>query len=74
MDMQGNRQLSTTQQQAWDALNDAEILKACIPGCEKFELSVFWGLLDGNGVLGTRSWCSKDLLEGSFAELGRAKK
>ena len=39
MDMQGNRQLSTTQQQAWDALNDAEILKACIPGCEKFELT-----------------------------------
>jgi len=39
MDMQGNRQLSTTQQQAWDALNDAEILKTCIPGCEKFELT-----------------------------------
>lgn len=39
MDMHGNRQLSVTQQQAWDALNDAEILKACIPGCEKFELT-----------------------------------
>ena len=39
MEMQGNRQLSVTQQQAWDALNDADILKACIPGCEKFELT-----------------------------------
>lgn len=38
MDMQGNRQLSVSQQQAWDALNDPSILKACIPGCEKFEL------------------------------------
>ena len=37
MDMQGNRHLSVTQQQAWDALNDPEILKLCIPGCEKFE-------------------------------------
>ncbi len=39
MDMQGNRQLGVSQQQAWDALNDATILKACIPGCEKFELT-----------------------------------
>ena len=38
MDMQGNRQLGVSQQQAWDALNDPTILKACIPGCEKFEL------------------------------------
>ena len=37
MDMQGSRQLAVTQQQAWDALNDAEVLKACIPGCEKIE-------------------------------------
>jgi carbon monoxide dehydrogenase subunit G len=28
-----------TQQQAWDALNNPAILKACIPGCEKFELT-----------------------------------
>jgi carbon monoxide dehydrogenase subunit G len=39
MDMQGNRQLGVSQQQAWDALNDPAILKACIPGCEKFELT-----------------------------------
>lgn len=37
MDMQASRQLGVTQQQAWDALNDPEVLKACIPGCEKIE-------------------------------------
>ena len=39
MDMQGQRILNVTQAQAWAALNDPEILKACIPGCEKFEVS-----------------------------------
>ncbi len=39
MDMQGSRQLAVTQQQAWDALNSPDILKGCINGCEKFELS-----------------------------------
>ncbi|WP_300662343.1 CoxG family protein [Hydrogenophaga sp.] len=39
MDMQGTRQLAVTQQQAWEALNNAEILQSCIPGCEKFELT-----------------------------------
>ncbi len=37
MDMQGQRVLHVTQAQAWDALNDPAILKACIPGCDKFE-------------------------------------
>lgn len=37
MDMTGQRLLKATQQQAWEALNDPEILKACIPGCKKFE-------------------------------------
>ena len=37
MDMQGSRALPVTQQQAWDALNDPAILKACVPGCDKFE-------------------------------------
>lgn len=37
MEMQGARQLAVTQQQAWDALNDPEVLKACIPGCESIE-------------------------------------
>lgn len=39
MDMQGARQLAISQQQAWDALNDPLVLKACIPGCDKVELS-----------------------------------
>ena len=37
MEMQGNRRLAVTQQQAWEALNDPEVLKACIPGCDKVE-------------------------------------
>ncbi|QCB44868.1 carbon monoxide dehydrogenase subunit G [Hydrogenophaga sp. PAMC20947] len=37
MDMTGQRVLKASQQQAWEALNDPEILKACIPGCKKFE-------------------------------------
>ncbi|MDD0816854.1 carbon monoxide dehydrogenase subunit G [Curvibacter sp. HBC28] len=37
MEMQGSRLLAITQQQAWDALNDPEVLKLCIPGCDKVE-------------------------------------
>ena len=37
MDMQASRSLAITQLQAWEALNDPEILKACIPGCDKLE-------------------------------------
>ena len=37
MDMQGSRQLAVTQQQAWEALNDPEVLKVCIPGCDSIE-------------------------------------
>ena len=37
MDMQGNRTLTVTQQQAWEALNDPEVLKLCIPGCDSIE-------------------------------------
>jgi carbon monoxide dehydrogenase subunit G len=37
MDMQGSRHLAVTQQQAWEALNDPQVLKACIPGCDKVE-------------------------------------
>ncbi len=39
MEMTGSRALPMSQQIVWDALNNAEILKACIPGCEKFELT-----------------------------------
>ena len=37
MDMQASRQLGVTQQQAWDALNDPEVLKVCIPGCDRID-------------------------------------
>ena len=37
MEMQGSRRLAVSQQQAWDALNDPAVLKACIPGCDKVE-------------------------------------
>lgn len=37
MEMQSSRQLSVTRQQAWDALNDPDVLKACIPGCTSIE-------------------------------------
>jgi carbon monoxide dehydrogenase subunit G len=37
MDMQGTRPLSVTQEQAWQALNDPAVLKACIPGCDGIE-------------------------------------
>ena len=37
MEMQGSRRLAVTQQQAWDALNDPQVLKTCIPGCDNVE-------------------------------------
>jgi carbon monoxide dehydrogenase subunit G len=37
MDMEGSRALAVTQQQAWQALNDPEVLKVCIPGCDKVQ-------------------------------------
>jgi carbon monoxide dehydrogenase subunit G len=37
MEMHGSRHLAVTQQQAWEALNDPEVLKTCIPGCDKVE-------------------------------------
>jgi carbon monoxide dehydrogenase subunit G len=37
MEMQATRALGVTQEQAWQALNDPEVLKLCIPGCDKVE-------------------------------------
>ena len=34
MEMSGEQLIPATQAQTWDALNDPEILKACVPGCE----------------------------------------
>lgn len=37
MEMQASRPLAVSQQQAWEALNDPETLKACLAGCDRFE-------------------------------------
>lgn len=37
MDMAGERLISAPQNTVWSALNDPEILRACIPGCESLE-------------------------------------
>lgn len=37
MEMSGEQLIPATQQQTWAALNDPEILKACVPGCESIE-------------------------------------
>lgn len=39
MQMQGKRELGVSQEIAWNALNDPDVLKRCIPGCDRFELS-----------------------------------
>ena len=37
MDMTGERRIPAPRQKVWDALNDPEMLKICIPGCESLE-------------------------------------
>lgn len=37
MDMTGEYRIPAPRQKVWDALNDAEILKKCIPGCQELE-------------------------------------
>ena len=37
MEMSGEQFIPATQAQTWAALNDPEILKACVPGCESIE-------------------------------------
>ena len=37
MEMKAQQSIAAGRQQVWDALNDPEILKAAIPGCETFE-------------------------------------
>jgi uncharacterized protein len=37
MDMTGERRIPAPREQVWEALNDPEVLKACIPGCESLE-------------------------------------
>ena len=37
MEMTGEELIPATQAQTWAALNDPEILKACVPGCEAID-------------------------------------
>jgi carbon monoxide dehydrogenase subunit G len=37
MTMSGEQQLSAPRERVWAALNDAEVLKVCIPGCETLD-------------------------------------
>ncbi|MGA8051044.1 MAG: carbon monoxide dehydrogenase subunit G [Burkholderiales bacterium] len=37
MEMTGEQLIPASQQETWNALNDPEILKACVPGCESIE-------------------------------------
>ena len=37
MDMTGERRIPAPREKVWDALNDPEVLKACIPGCQSLE-------------------------------------
>jgi carbon monoxide dehydrogenase subunit G len=38
MEMSGEQLIPASQQETWDALNDPEVLKACVPGCEAIDL------------------------------------
>ena len=37
MQMTGEQRIAASRETVWDALNDPEVLKACIPGCEEIE-------------------------------------
>jgi len=37
MEMTGEQTIPASQQETWDALNDPEFLKSCVPGCESME-------------------------------------
>lgn len=37
MDMTGERRIPAPREKVWEALNDTEVLKACIPGCQSLE-------------------------------------
>ncbi|MDH4191346.1 MAG: carbon monoxide dehydrogenase subunit G, partial [Betaproteobacteria bacterium] len=38
MEMTGEQLIPASVKATWDALNDPEMLKACVPGCESIEL------------------------------------
>jgi len=39
MEMTGEQLVPAPQQETWKALNDPQVLKACVPGCESIELT-----------------------------------
>jgi len=39
MELTGEQQLPLPRERVWQALNDPDVLRACIPGCESFERS-----------------------------------
>ncbi|WP_439527910.1 SRPBCC family protein [Pannonibacter sp.] len=39
MDMSGEYRIPAPRNDVWNALNDPEVLKACIPGCESLEMT-----------------------------------
>jgi carbon monoxide dehydrogenase subunit G len=39
MTMSGEQQLTAAREKVWAALNNPEVLKACIPGCETLEVT-----------------------------------
>lgn len=39
MEMTGEQQIPVSQERTWQALNDLDVLKACIPGCESIVAS-----------------------------------
>lgn len=39
MEMTGEQQIPVSQEKTWQALNDLDVLKACIPGCESIAQS-----------------------------------
>ncbi|WP_150524896.1 SRPBCC family protein [Roseibium sediminis] len=39
MDMEGTYRIPASRETVWQALNDPEVLKACIPGCESLEMT-----------------------------------
>ncbi len=39
MDMSGSQRIEASRQRVWEGLNDPDVLKQCIPGCEAIELT-----------------------------------
>ena len=50
MDLKGERRLPVDRAAAWKALNDPEVLRACIPGCESVEQAADGGYAVGVAV------------------------